>query len=50
MVKLLCVLGCVLSALAGGAIIRVAPHDPVIWLVVFLFGCAFACFWVELNR
>ena len=29
----------------------IAPKDdPIVWFVVFLFGCAFACFWAELIR
>ena len=35
----------------GGWVLRIAPNDdPIVWLVVFLFGCAFACFWAELIR
>lgn len=51
MVKILCALGALLSAFAGGWVLRIAPtNDPVVWFVVFLFGCAFACFWAELIR
>lgn len=51
MVKILCALGCLVSAFAGGWVLRVAPtDDPVICLVAFLFGCAFMCFWTELLR
>ena len=51
MVKILSALGCLVSAFAGGYILRIAPtNDPVIWLVAFLFGCAFMCFWTELLR
>lgn len=51
MVKILCALGALVSAFAGGWVLRVAPtDDPVIWLVAFLFGCAFMCFWTELLR
>ena len=50
MVKILCVLGALTSAFAGGWVLRIAPKDdPVVWLIVFLFGCAFACFWTELT-
>lgn len=51
MVKILSALGCLVSAFSGGYILRIAPtNDPVIWLVAFLFGCAFMCFWTELIR
>ena len=51
MVKILCALGALTSAFAGGWVLRIAPNDdPVVWLVGFLFGCAFACFWAELIR
>ena len=51
MVKILCALGALTSAFAGGLVLRIAPNDdPVVWLVAFLFGCAFACFWAELIR
>mgnify|MGYP004523280153 CR=1 FL=1 len=51
MVKILCALGCLVSAFAGGWVLRVTPtDDPVIWLVAFLFGSAFMCFWTELLR
>ena len=51
MVRVLCALGCLVSAFAGGWVLRVAPtDDPVIWLVAFLFGGAFMCFWTELLR
>lgn len=50
MVRLLCVLGALVSAFAGGWVLHIAPKDdPVVWFVVFLFGCAFACFWTELT-
>lgn len=49
MVRLLCVLGALTSAFAGGWVLRIAPtNDPVVWLVAFLFVCAFMCFWTEL--
>ena len=48
MVRVLCALGALLSAFAGGWVLRIAPNDdPIVWLVVFLFGCAFGCFWIE---
>lgn len=51
MVRVLCALGALISGLAAGFVLRVAPtNDPVVWLVVFMFGCAFACFWTELIR
>ena len=51
MVKILCALGALTSAFAGGWVLRIAPNDdPVVWLVVFLVGCAFACFGAELIR
>lgn len=51
MVRVLCALGALLSAFAGGYIVHIAPlDDPIVWLVVFLFGCAFGCFWAELIR
>lgn len=51
MVKILCALGCLVSAFAGGWVLRVTPtNDPVVWLVAFLFVCAFMCFWTELLR
>ena len=51
MVKILCALGALISALAGGLVLHIAPKDDtVVWFVVFLFGCAFACFWAELIR
>ena len=51
MVKLISALGCALTAFAGGFVVRVAPmNDPYMWLVIFLFGCSFACFWAELFR
>lgn len=51
MVRVLCALGALLSAFAGGWVLHIAPKDdPIVWLVVFLFGCAFACFWAELIR
>lgn len=49
--RIISALGALLSAFAGGWVLRIAPnYDPVVWLVVFLFGCAFACFWAELIR
>ena len=49
MVKILCALGALVSAFAGGWVLRIAPNDdPIVWFVVFLFGCAFACFWAGL--
>ena len=51
MVRVLCALGCLVSAFAGGWVLHIAPKDdPVIWLVAFMFGCAFMCFWTELIR
>ena len=51
MVKILCALGALTSAFTGGWVLHIAPNDdPVVWLVVFLFGCAFVCFWAELIR
>lgn len=48
MVRVLCALGCVLTALAGGYVAHIAPmNDPYMWLVVFLLICAFGCFWIE---
>lgn len=50
MVRVLCALGALVSAFAGGWVLHIAPKDdPVVWFVVFLFGCAFACFWTELT-
>lgn len=50
MVKILCTLGCVLSAFMGGCMVRLALNDTVMWLPVFLLVCSFGCFWAELNR
>lgn len=51
MVRLLCVLGALVSAFAGGWVLHIAPtDDPDVWLVVFLLIGAFGCFWAELNR
>ena len=37
MVKILCALGALLSALAGGYVAHIAPmNDPYMWLVVYL--------------
>ena len=50
MVKILCALGALLSALAGGYVAHIAPmNDPYMWLVVFLLICAFGCFLIELT-
>lgn len=50
MVRVLCVLGALTSAFAGGWVLHIAPKDdPVVWFVVFLFVCAFMCFWTELT-
>ena len=51
MVRVLCALGALLSAFAGGYIVHIAPlDDPYVWLVVFLLICAYMCFWAELIR
>ena len=37
MVRVLCVLGCLVSAFAGGWVLHIAPKDdPIVWLVLFL--------------
>lgn len=50
MVKIISAVGCVLSGLAMGVMLRLAPNDTHVWLCAFMMGCAFMCFWAELNR
>ena len=36
MVKILCALGALLSAFAGGWVLRIAPKDdPIVWFVAY---------------